>query len=49
MPASAVPAKIGRSWFDTAVNAHLVEQGALDFEHGEVIGLVVETGCSYFP
>jgi len=36
------------SWFDTAVNAHLIEQGALDIEHGEVIGLVVETQCNYF-
>jgi len=36
------------SYFDTAVNAYLVEQGALDIEHGEVIGLVVETGCQYF-
>lgn len=36
------------SWFDTAVNAHLIEQGALDIERGEVIGLVVETQCNYF-
>ena len=36
------------SWFDTAVNAHLIEHGALDVQHGEVIGLVVETGCNYF-
>ena len=36
------------SWFDTAVNAHLIEQGALDIQHGEVIGLVVETQCNYF-
>jgi acyl-CoA thioester hydrolase len=36
------------SWFDTAVNAHLVEQGALDIRHGETIGLVVETHCNYF-
>ena len=35
------------SWFDTAVNAHLIEQGALDIHSGEVIGLVVETGCRY--
>ncbi|MDO9488083.1 MAG: thioesterase family protein [Sphingomonadaceae bacterium] len=35
------------SWFDTAVNAHLIEQGALDIQGGEVIGLVVETGCRY--
>jgi len=36
------------SWFDTAVNAHLIEQGALDVAHGQVIGLVVETQCHYF-
>lgn len=36
------------SWFDTAVNAHLIEQGALDTERSEVIGLVVETQCHYF-
>ena len=36
------------SWFDTVVNAYLIEQGALDIEHGETIGLVVETHCNYF-
>jgi len=36
------------SWFDTAVNAYLIEQGALDVAHGETIGLVVETQCNYF-
>ena len=36
------------SWFDTAVNAHLIEQGALDIHHGPTIGLVVETHCNYF-
>lgn len=36
------------SWFDTAVNAHLIEQGVLDIHHGAVIGLVVETQCHYF-
>lgn len=35
-------------WFDTAVNAHLIEQGALDIHHGSVIGLVIETHCNYF-
>ena len=35
------------SWFDTAVNAWLAEQGLLDIENGAVIGLVVETGCRY--
>ncbi len=36
------------SWFDTAVNAWLIEQGALDIHNGEVIGLVIETQCNYF-
>ena len=36
------------SWFDTAVNAWLIEAGALDIHAGEVIGLVVETQCNYF-
>jgi acyl-CoA thioester hydrolase len=36
------------SYFDTAVNAYLIEAGALDIHHGEVIGLVVETQCNYF-
>ncbi len=36
------------SWFDTAVNAHLIEQGVLDTANSEVIGLVVETQCQYF-
>ena len=36
------------SLFDTAVNGWLVEQGVLDFRSGAQVGLVVETGCSYF-
>jgi len=36
------------SWFDTVVNAHLIEEGALDIQQGETIGLVVETQCNYF-
>ena len=36
------------SWFDTAVNAYLIEQGALDIHTSETIGLVAETGCNYF-
>jgi acyl-CoA thioester hydrolase len=36
------------SWFDTAVNRHLIEQGALDMHEGSTIGLVVETQCHYF-
>ena len=36
------------SWFDTAVNATLIEQGVLDIHAGTTIGLVVETQCFYF-
>ena len=36
------------AWFDTAVSAWLVEAGLLDIEHGDPIGLVVETRCAYF-
>jgi acyl-CoA thioester hydrolase len=34
--------------FDTAVNGHLLEQGALDPRGGAGVFLVVETGCQYF-
>ena len=36
------------SYFDSVVNAWLVEKGALDIHKSTVIGLVVETGCQYF-
>jgi len=36
------------SWFDTAVNAYLIERGALDIHQGDTIGLVIETQCNYF-
>jgi acyl-CoA thioester hydrolase len=35
-------------FFDTIVNEYLISAGALDIQHGGVIGLVVETGCKYF-
>ncbi len=34
--------------FDTAVNAHLMEQGVLDPLGGQTVFLVVESGCRYF-
>jgi acyl-CoA thioester hydrolase len=34
-------------WFDSAVNAWMVEQRMLDIEHGDPIALVAETRCSY--
>jgi len=36
------------SWFDTAVNAYLLREGALTMESPAVVCLVVETGCRYF-
>lgn len=35
-------------WFDSAVNAWMVEQGMLDIQKGDPIALVVETRCAYF-
>ena len=36
------------SWMDTVVNRFLIDEGGLDINHGAVIGLVAESGCSYF-
>ncbi len=36
------------SYFDTVVNQYLIEQGVLDIQKSPVVGLVVQTGCSYF-
>ena len=36
------------AYFDTAVNGHLIEAGLLDVAAGPVVGLVVETSCTYF-
>ena len=35
-------------WFDSAVNAWMIDQGLLDFAQGDPIALVVETRCTYF-
>jgi len=35
-------------YFDTIVNNYLIHQGALDINQSDIIGLVVETGCTYF-
>ncbi|MES2917339.1 MAG: thioesterase family protein [Pseudomonadota bacterium] len=35
------------SYFDTAVNHYLIKSGWLDIHGGTVVGLVVETRCSY--
>lgn len=36
------------SYFDTAVNRYLMNQGYLNAETSKIIGLVVETQCTYF-
>ncbi|MEW6369472.1 MAG: thioesterase family protein [Pseudomonadota bacterium] len=36
------------SFFDTAVNRYLIDRGVLDIHKDDVVGFVVETGCSYF-
>lgn len=36
------------SYFDTVVNAFLIERGVLDIHKGEIVGFVVDSGCSYF-
>ncbi|HZQ62456.1 MAG TPA: thioesterase family protein [Casimicrobiaceae bacterium] len=35
------------SYFDTAVNAHLISAGGLDIRAAEEVGLVVETLCRF--
>lgn len=35
------------SYFDTAVNEHLIREGGLDIANDPVIGLVVETSCTF--
>ena len=35
------------SFFDTVINEYLISQGGLDFTHGDVVGLAVETQCSF--
>jgi len=35
------------SYFDTAANQYLIESGGLDIHAGPVIGLVVESKCTY--
>lgn len=35
------------SYFDTAVNQYLIEEGGLDIRHSSVIGYVVDSRCAY--
>jgi len=36
------------SYFDTAVNHHLIEAGGLDMNNDDAFGVVAETGCRFF-
>jgi acyl-CoA thioester hydrolase len=36
------------SYFDTVINAYLIDAGGLDIEKSPVIGLCVESQCRYF-
>ena len=35
------------SWFDTAANRFLIEEGGLDIAAGTIVGYVVSSGCDY--
>ena len=35
------------SFFDTAVNRYLIDEGVLDIRAGDTVGFVVETSCTY--
>ena len=35
------------AYFDSIANLFLIEQGGLDIQHGDTIGLVVNSNCSY--
>ena len=35
------------SWFDTAANRYLIEEGGLDISDGTIVGYVVNSGCEY--
>ena len=35
------------SYFDTAANRYLIEEGGLDISDGRIVGYVVNSGCEY--
>ena len=35
------------SYFDTAANRYLIEEGGLDITDGSIVGYVVNSGCEY--
>ena len=34
-------------YFDSVINAYLVDQGGLDIQQGEVVGFIVHSACDY--
>ncbi len=36
------------AFFDSAVNRHLIQRGVLDIAASEIVGLVIETRCTFF-
>jgi acyl-CoA thioester hydrolase len=36
------------SYFDTAVNQHLISRNVLDIHRDEIVGFVVDSACSYY-
>jgi acyl-CoA thioester hydrolase len=35
------------AFFDTVIGDYLVREGGLDYEHGDVVGLAIETHCQF--
>ncbi|TXS96502.1 acyl-CoA thioesterase [Parahaliea maris] len=35
------------SYFDSAANRYLIEEGGLDIQAGDIVGFVVNSGCEY--
>lgn len=35
------------SWFDTVINAYLIDAGGLDIHRAPVVGYCVDSGCTY--
>jgi acyl-CoA thioester hydrolase len=35
------------SFFDTVINEYLMKEGGLDYEHGPIVGLAIETHCEF--
>ena len=36
------------AYFDTIANSYLIEHGQLDIHHDDIVGFVVNSGCSYY-